>query len=163
MRPGRGPRWRPWHHGSRRRPSGRDGPRSGFRRCDALSGGFLRAGNYIDPLRVRRGLGVVVVVPVPPLVRRGLRIAFRRVLPSLLTAERCYVEIVPDGPHLLVAAIVDEVGAEDAVAVADEHVVAVPFAHAEVGVQAVGDCVPRHLPPPPRLHALDLPLLRTPL
>src|SRR5260370_28499920 len=35
-------------------------------------GGALRVGDYIHPLRVRRGFGVVVVVPVPPLVRRGL-------------------------------------------------------------------------------------------
>jgi hypothetical protein len=27
---------------------------------------------HLDPLLVRRGLGVVVVVPVPPLVRRSL-------------------------------------------------------------------------------------------
>src|SRR6202162_1633020 len=35
-------------------------------------GGPLRIGEYIHPLRVRRWLGVVVVVPVPPLVRLGL-------------------------------------------------------------------------------------------
>src|SRR5258708_27824094 len=46
----------------------------------ALSGGFLRVGYYVDPLRVRRGLGVVVVVPVPPLVRRGLGGTPRRAL-----------------------------------------------------------------------------------
>ena len=42
-----------------------------FLLCAALSeGGFSSVGN-LDPLRVRRGLGVVVVVPVPPLVRRA--------------------------------------------------------------------------------------------
>src|SRR2546423_183991 len=45
-----------------------------FRLCLALSGGFLRVVCYVDPLRVRRGLGLVVVVPVPPLVRWGLRV-----------------------------------------------------------------------------------------
>ena len=39
----------------------------------APSGGSsLRVGYDVDPLRVRRGFSVVVVVPVPPLVRRGL-------------------------------------------------------------------------------------------
>src|ERR1700677_3854506 len=38
--------------------------------------GSLRVGDNIDPLRVRHGLGVIVVVPVPPFVRRRLRIAF---------------------------------------------------------------------------------------
>src|SRR5260221_12611172 len=42
------------------------------RLCFVLSeGGFASVG-YLDPLRVRRGIGAVVVVPVPPLVRRGL-------------------------------------------------------------------------------------------
>src|SRR5713226_6961108 len=65
-----------------------------FRLFSAPSGGgFLRVSYYIDLLRVRRGLGVVVVVPVPPLVRRGLVVLLWRVLPSLLTAERCDVEV----------------------------------------------------------------------
>src|SRR6266576_7262990 len=66
-----------------------------FRLCVPLSGGFLRVGYDIDPLRVRRGLGVVVVVPVPPLVRRGLGVTLGRVLPSLLPAERRDVEVAP--------------------------------------------------------------------
>src|SRR5215510_13195474 len=82
-------------------------------------GGSLRVGYDIDPLRVRRGLGVVVVVPVPPLVRWGLGVTLWRVLPSLLTAERRDVEVVPGAPHLLVAAVVDEVGAEHLVAIAN--------------------------------------------
>src|SRR6202011_4604959 len=105
-------------------------------------GGSFRVGCYIDPLRVRRGLGVVVVVPVPPLVRRGLGVTLRRVLPSLLTAERRDVEVAPGGPHRLVAAVVNEVGAEHPLAVADECIVAVPFIDAEVRVEAVGDGVP---------------------
>src|SRR5487761_156485 len=108
-------------------------PRSCLLLCRALSGGFLRVGYYVDPLRVRRGLGVVVDVPVPPLVRRGPGVTLWRVFPTLLTAERREVEVAPGGPHRLIAAVVDEVGAEDlAVVVADEYVVAVPLVHAEV-------------------------------
>src|ERR1700737_560420 len=59
----------------------------------------------------RRGVAVCVV-PVPPLVRRRLRVALRRVLPLLLAAERSDVEVAPGAPHRLVAAVVDEVGAE---------------------------------------------------
>ena len=40
------------------------------------------------------------------------------VLPSLLTAERRDVEVAPGGPHRLVAAAVNEVCAEQPVAVA---------------------------------------------
>src|ERR1035438_3044449 len=113
--------------------------RSCFRLCIAPSGGgSLRVGYYIDPLRVRRGGGVVAVVPVPPLVRRGLGVTFWRVLPSLLTAERRHIEVAPDGPHGLVAAAVNEVCAEHLVAVADECIVAVPLVHAKVRVEAVG-------------------------
>src|SRR5687768_6549318 len=61
-----------------------------------------------------RDLGLVVlVVEVPPLVRRGLRVALGRVLPLLLAAEGAHVEVAPGAPHRLVAAAVDEVGAED--------------------------------------------------
>src|SRR5215471_5411236 len=123
-------------------------------------GGFLRVVYYVDPLRIRRGRGVVVIVPVPPLVRRSLGVALRRVLPSLLTSERRDIEVAPGGPHRLVAAAVDEVCAEHPLAVAEEHVVAVPFVDAEVRVEAVGDCVPGHLPAHPRLQARDVRLRR---
>src|SRR5512132_938085 len=83
--------------------------------------------------RSRAGL-VVLVVEVPPLVRRGLRVALRRVLPLLLAPERGDVEVAPGAAHVLIAAAVDEVGAEDVVAVADERVGAVPLGHAEVSV-----------------------------
>src|SRR5215211_2960853 len=73
-----------------------------------------------------RSLAVSVVV-VPPPVRRGLRVTLRRVLPLLLAAERRDVEVGPGGAHPLVTAGVDEVGAEDLVAVADEGVGAVPL------------------------------------
>src|SRR5216683_7798610 len=118
---------------SRRRSGGRDGPRSCFRFCVALSEGGFSGVRNLHPFQVRRGLGVVVVVPVPPLVRRGLRVTLWRVLPSLLTAERRDIEVAPGGPHRLVAAVVDEVCAEHLVAVADECIVAVPLVHSEVG------------------------------
>src|SRR5581483_10874706 len=94
---------------------------------------------YLDPFRVGRGFGGVIVVPVPPFVGRGLRRAFGRILPVLLAAERGEIEIAPRGPHRLVAAIVDEVGAEYAPTFADEHVMAMPFVHAEILVEIVGD------------------------
>src|ERR1043166_5985916 len=127
-----------------------------FLLCGASSGGSLRVSYYVDPLRVRGGLGVVGVVPVPPLVRRGLRVTLRRVLPLLLAPERSDVEIVPGTSHLLVAAVVDEIGPEHPLTIADERVRAVPLVHARVRVEAVGDGVPWHLPAHPRLHALDV-------
>src|SRR5258705_8934141 len=126
-------------------------PLARFRLCVALSEGGFSSVGHLDPLRVRRGLGVVVVVPVPPLVRWGLGVTLWRVLPLLLAPERSDVEIVPGAPHLLVAAVVDEVGAEHLVAIADERVRAVPLVHAEVRVEAVGDGVPGYLPAHARL------------
>src|SRR3712207_2864894 len=81
-----------------------------------------------------RRLAVRVVV-VPPPVRRRLRVALGRVLPFLLAAERRHVEVAPGRAHRLIAATVDEVGAEDPVALSDEGVVPVPVADAEVGVE----------------------------
>src|SRR5437588_3902928 len=104
--------------------------------------------------------GVWFVVPDPPLVRRGLGVALRRILPFLLAPERSDVKVVPGAPHLLVAAVVDEVGTEHVVAVADERVRAVPLVHAEVGVEAIRDGVPRHLPAHSRLQARDVRLRR---
>src|SRR5712671_7638124 len=136
-------------------------PRSCFRLCVVPSrGGSLRVGYDIDPLRVRGGFGPVIVVPVPPLVRRSLGIALRRVLPLLLAPERSYVKVAPGAAHCLVAAVVDEVGAKYTLGVAEERVRAVPLVHAEVGVEAVRDGVPRHLPAHPRLHACDVSLRR---
>src|SRR5437773_2839251 len=104
---------------------------------NALAGLFLPEGGlscvrHLNPFRVGRGAGDVTVIPVPPLVGPGLRIALRRILPLLLTPERRHVEVVPDAAHRLVAAAVDHVGAEDALAVAEERVVTVPLIHAEV-------------------------------
>src|SRR5579863_3873446 len=69
------------------------------------------------PLGIGRSLGAVVVVPVPPLVCWRLGITLGRVLPKLLTAERCHIEVAPNTPHGLVAAGIDEVRAKDFVAV----------------------------------------------
>src|SRR5262249_16308569 len=100
------------------------------------------------------------VVPLPPLIRRGLWIALRRVLPLLLAPERCDVEVVPSASHLLVAATVNEVRAEHAIVVMDERVRAVPLVHAEVLVEVVRHRVPGNEPPAhPRLQAFDI-LLR---
>src|SRR5215813_4213241 len=109
---------------------------------------------------MRRGLGVVVVVPVPPLVRRRLGITLRRVLPSLLTAKGRDVKVTPRASHCLVPAVVDEVCAEYLFAIADEDVVAVPFIDAEILVEAIGDGVPGHLPAHPRLQTRDVRLRR---
>src|SRR5271157_1089199 len=118
--------------------------------------GFFCAG-YLDPRLIWRRLGIVVVVPVPPLVRLGLWITLGRVLPRLLTAKRRDIEIAPDGSHSLVAPLVDEIRAEHLVAVAKEHVMAVPLIDAEVHVEAVGDRVPRNLlPPHPRFQECDV-------
>src|SRR5688572_19898361 len=108
----------------------------------------------------RSGGLVVLVVEVPPLVRRGLRVALGGVLPLLLAPERGDVEVAPGAAHGLVASVVDEVGAEDSLAVADEGVGAVPLVDAEVGVEVVRDRVPRDLPAHPRLPALDVRLRR---
>src|SRR5712692_12127498 len=102
---------------------------------------------------------VVFVMPVPPVVRRRLGIALGRVLPRLLASERGQVEVAPGAPERLVAAVVDEVGTEHPVAVAEERVRAVPLVYPEVGVPLVGDGVPGHRPAHPRLQARDV-LLR---
>src|SRR4030095_16427440 len=103
----------------------------------------------------------IFVVPVPPLVRRGLRIALRRILPLLLAPKRSHIEVTPRITHRLVAAAVDEVGAEDFISVVDERVMAVPLVHAEVFVEVVGNRVPGDaLPAHPRLQTLDVFLRR---
>src|SRR5215213_8369268 len=89
-------------------------PRRARRRRRPPAAGAPRPGK---PRRARSP-GVAVVV-VPPAVGRGLRVALRRVLPLLLATERGDVEVAPGRPQGLVAAAVDEVGAEDPVAVAD--------------------------------------------
>src|SRR6185437_14165027 len=92
----------------------------------------------------------------PPLVWSTLGIAFWRILPRLLTPERRHVEVAPGGAHRLVAATVDEVGAEDAPVLLDERVVAVPLIHPEVDIEAIGDAVPGDFPAHPLLQARDV-------
>ncbi len=99
----------------------------------------------------------VAVVPVPPFVRTALRIAFRRIFPNLLSPKCGHVEIAPQRAHPLIAAGIDEVGAENPVAFAEEGVVAMPFIDAEVGIEAVGDRVPGHPPAHARLEARRYP------
>src|SRR5258708_1682525 len=79
----------------------------------------------------------VSVVPVPPLVRRGLWVAVRRIFPVLLASQRGDVEVAPRGPQGSVSAVVDEVGAVHAVAVANERIRTVPLVHTEVDVESV--------------------------
>src|SRR5438876_11693926 len=122
--------------------------------------GGLACVRHLDPFLVGRGAGDITVVPVPPFVRPGLGVTLRRVLPLLLTPERRDVEVAPGAAHRLVAAAVDEVGAEHLVTVAEEHVVAVPFIDAEVLVEAIGHGVPRDLPAHSRLHTRDVRLRR---
>src|SRR5215212_1758866 len=79
--------------------------------------------------RLGAGRCVVLVVPPEPQIGRRLRVALRRVLPVLLAPERGDVEVCPGTAQRLVAATVDEVGAEDPiVVVAIEDVGAVPLA-----------------------------------
>src|SRR5260370_13817777 len=111
---------------SRRRSSGRDSPRSCFRLGVALSKGGLSSVGHLDPLPVRRGLGVVVVVPVPPLVRRGLGGTLWRVLPNLLTAERRGIEVASGGPQRPVAPAVDEGVAEPLVPLPGASILSLP-------------------------------------
>src|SRR5215210_2574390 len=89
---------------------------------------------------------VVRVVPAGPGVGRGLRPVLGGVLPRLLAAVRRDVEEAPGRPERLVAAGVDEVGPVDLVAVAQEHVRAVPFRDVVVGVEVVAQRVPGELP-----------------
>src|SRR5215212_10261041 len=109
------------------------------------------------PSSERSSALVVRVVVIPPLVRRSLRIALRRVLPPLLAAERGDVEIAPGGAKLLIAAGVDEVGPEDPITLPDEGIVPMPLVHPEILVEVVGEGVPgNELPAHPLLQAPDL-------
>src|SRR5215472_13256193 len=90
----------------------------------------------------RSFVAAVLIVPIPPLIRCCLRITFGRIFPFLLPSERCDVEIVPCASHLFVAAIIDEVRAKHAVAIADERIRTVPLVHAEVLVEVIRDRIP---------------------
>src|SRR6185312_16014481 len=148
----RGPARRP--PSPRRRPGGshplptRRNSRGSFLLARALlPERLLSGGRYLNPFLVRRCIRDVTVVPVPPLVGRRLGIALGRILPELLPAKGGDVEVVPGAAQLLVAAVVEEVGAENTVAVAVEDVRAVPLVHAEIGVEAVGDGDPGDVVP----------------
>src|SRR3954471_18378106 len=95
-----------------------------------------------DRRRSSRRVVPVLVVPGPPAAGLGLGIAVGRVLPRLLPPEGGDVEVAEGAAERLVTAAVDEVGPEDPVAVAEEHVGSVPLVHAEVGVEAIGQRVP---------------------
>src|SRR5262245_27986177 len=127
----------------------------------AFPKGGLSGIRHCDPFRIRRRVGDVAIVPVPPLVRPLLRVALGRVLPNLLTTERRHIEVAPDGAHRLVATAVDEVGPENALTVAEERVVTMPLIDTEVGVEVVGYGVPGHVPAHPRFQSLDV-VLRCP-
>src|ERR1700728_4763897 len=122
-------------------------------------GRFADVGD-LDPSRIDGSLGFVIVVPVPPLIGRGLGIAFGRIFPRLLASERSEIEIAPEAAHGFVAAVVDEVGAEDFVAVAEEDVVTVPLVDAEIFIEVVGEGVPGHLPVHAGLDTRDVCLRR---
>src|SRR5690348_5447037 len=99
----------------------------------------------------------VRIVVIPPLVGLRLWIALGRVLPLLLASERGDVEVAPGRTQRLGTAAGDEVRAEYAISVADEGVGAVPLADAEVGVELVGEGVPRNeIPAHALLQALNL-------
>src|SRR5215217_221719 len=95
---------------------------------------------------------------------RSSRWAWRDHIGPMTRQARCMASTYARTPRVgvhLVAAAVDEVGAEDPAAVADEGVRAVPLVHAEVAVEAVGDRVPRDvLPSHAGLHALKVRLRR---
>src|SRR5690242_7763374 len=117
----------------------------------AVPEGGLAGVGYFDPLRIGWGAGDVTVVPVPPLVGSALGVTLRRVLPGLLAAEWRDVEVAPSRSHRLITAAVDKVCAEHALAIPEEHVVAVPFVDAEIRVEAVCDGIPGHFPAHVRL------------
>ena len=66
-----------------------------------------------------------------------MRVTRRQIFPILLAAEWRDVEIAPHRPERLVAAPVDEIGAEDALAVPNEEVVAVIVGDAEIRIETV--------------------------
>src|SRR5579875_2807749 len=106
-------------------------------------------------------LDAVLVVPPPPLIRFGLRPAFRRIFPVLLAAVRRQVEQRPDGADGFESARLDEVGAIHVLAVAQENAEARRFAliggHPHVAVEIVAvRRIPRQVPAHPLAEAFDV-------
>src|SRR6201991_1078852 len=127
----------------------------------AVTKGLHSGIRNLDPFRLGCGARNVALVPVPPFVRFALRVALRRILPFLLASECCHEEVAPDGAHRLIAAPIDEIGAVDAIPVADKCVVSVPFIHVEVGAETIGDGHPGDMFPPHLcLQARDIRLRR---
>src|SRR4051812_49961614 len=90
------------------------------------------AGDLGEP--TLRRLLLVLVVPVPPHVRRGVGVAPGRVLPLLLTTGRRHVQVPPGAAPPLVAAGADAVGAGHlAVVITDGRSLAVPRARTQAG------------------------------
>src|ERR1700716_3214701 len=112
---------------------------------------------YLEALRcthlpLAAGGGILVlVVAAPPLIRRGLRPALRRILPVFLPAERRQVQEGPGATERLDASPGSEVGAIDVVAIAEEDAetegLACVARDTEVDVEvAAGGGEPRHGP-----------------
>src|SRR5438445_3626036 len=79
-------------------------------------------GSFELPADALPDSGLVLVVPSPPLVGRGLRVTGGRILPVLLPAERRQVEECPGGAKRLDPATGREVAAVDLIAVAKENI-----------------------------------------
>ncbi len=103
---------------------------------------------------------VVLVVKPIPLMRRSLWVAFRRVLPLLLSAERGDVEQAPDVAEGLDRATGGEVGMEDIFVIVDKHVESEPLCDPEVLGNVVMRGEPGEVPTHPRLESLDVRLWR---
>src|SRR5260370_39940599 len=103
----------------------------------AVAKGGLGGVRHPDAFRVRRGIGGVTGVPVPPFVRPDLGVALGRVLPPLLTPERRRDEAAPDATPRVVAAAVSEVGAEEERATPHAEVVGIRRTHADAAAHTV--------------------------
>src|SRR4051812_47855100 len=139
-------------------------PAARRRRERAASGAARTAlrGGRVGQRVLEVGRLVVFVVAVPPGGSLGFRGNLPRGLPDLLAPERGDVEVAPGAAHRFVAALVDEVGAEDLSVHAQEGVGAVPLGDIEVGIEVVGDRVPgNRVPAHARLDPLDIRLRAT--
>src|SRR5580698_616622 len=127
-------------------------------RLGGLLLGAYRVVDDLRPHRVGRGTGSIGVMPVPPLVRRGLGITLGRVLPALLAPQRSHVEVAPGTSHRFIAAVVDEVSTKHPIAVAKKHVRAMPEIYAEVRIEGIRERVPGDRPSHARFQTRDIAL-----